>query len=300
MHQVTDSLLSYRVLRGFQISTVFFVTIVVQEWIRHPHAGWSGFALMMIFGGFDNGTAILRAFHRFAGVFMGLFTGYFLWFCGHLDYRLMYFIVPFTIFCIFFSAGTAYSTSTIFTVCTSVIGFGYYHSQSAFIVSFFLLDYGMCTVIAFAIILLFEFFWFRRYSMMRRFINDIQIEVINNLYHLIHLLNQEKIRRVDWYNSCTLCTTSIFEMNRLLCSSQFVDSSEHAVGDEFNQFVLLTNRVYVGLKALYLAYYTKCHRKFDYYQLVEQVQADLVQLKALISFAKAEDATYGVLHAASS
>ncbi len=298
MHQVTDSPLSYRTLRGFQITTVFCVTVAVQEWIRHPHAGWTGFALMMILGGFDNGTAILRAFHRFSGVFMGLFTGYFFWFLGHLDYRLMFFIVPLTIFFIFFSAGTAYSTSTIFAVCASVIGFGYYHSQSSFIVSFYLIDYGMCTVIAFAIILVFEYFWFRRYNMMQRFINDIQIEVINNLYHLIHLLNQEKIRRVDWYNGCTLCTASIFEMDRLLCNSQFILGSERAVGDEFNQFVVLTHRVYVGLKALYLAYYTKRHRKFDYYQLVEKVQADLIQLKALIAFEKAEDVTYGVLHAA--
>ena len=57
--------LSYRSLRAVQISTVFCFTIIVQEGLRYPRAGWTGFAVMMIYAGFDIGTTILRADLRF-------------------------------------------------------------------------------------------------------------------------------------------------------------------------------------------------------------------------------------------
>src|SRR5580704_9677724 len=178
--------LIYRSLLGIQISIVFFFTIIVQELFHFPRAGWIGFAVMMIYAGFDNGTCILRAYHRFMGMVLGLFSGYLLWFLGHLDYRILIIIIPITIYFAYFLAEKAYSVPTVFTVNTSVIGTGYFDtSRSTFPITYFLIDYLMCTVIAFAIILVFEYFWFRRYNLMNLFIKDTQADVVRKLYRLI-------------------------------------------------------------------------------------------------------------------
>lgn len=291
--------ISYRALRCIQISTVFFFTFVVEGFLHNPRAGWAGFAVMMIYAGFDNGATLFRAYHRFLGVFLGLLSGYVLWLIGHLDYRTLMVILPLTVFFAFFLVGRAYSVPTVFTVNTSVIGAGYFSTQQSPSVTYYLFDYAVCTLIAFAIILVFEYFWFSRYHMMRRFINDTQTEVVQDLYYLVGLLNQDKIRRAVWFKGCIQLTSSLFEVNTLIQNASFVHRSERAVGDEFNQFVTLTNRIFIGLKALYMANYTKKCHKFDYEQLYQQMQIDLVRLK---SYVRGEDQPLltadGVRHAA--
>ncbi|KTC86903.1 FUSC family protein [Legionella brunensis] len=288
---------NYRELRCVQISTVFFFTFFIQEWLRYPRAGWTGFAVMMIYAGFDNGTTIFRAYHRFLGVLLGLFTGYLLWFIGHVDYRTLIIIIPITVFFAYFLVGRAYSVPTVFTVNASVIGAGYFSAKNSPTVFYYIFDYTLCTLIGFGIILVFEYFWFRRYHMMQRFIRDTQAEVINDLYRLVDLLNQEAIRRRDWFSSCIKLTDSLFEVNTLMRNAQFADKSARAVGDEFNQFVDLGNRIFIGLKALYMAYYTKRYHKFDYNQLFQQVQADLLRLKTFVIDEQQTDASYGVINA---
>ncbi len=290
--------LSYRALRCVQISTVFFFTIIIQEWLRYPRAGWTGFAVMMIYAGFDNGTTILRAYHRFLGVLLGLLTGYILWFIGHVDYRTLITILPMTVFFAYFLAGRIYSIPTVFTVCASVIGSGYFNLDPTSTVTYYLIDYCMCTLIAFGIILIFEYCWFRHYGMMRRFIIDTQAEVVNDLYSLVYLLNQERIKRGDWFECSLKLTRSLHEVDMLIENSQFMVRSERAVGDEFTEFVSLANRIFISLKALYMAYYTKHYHKFDYYQLFQQIQADMVHLKKFVAFNKQIlENTLGEMHA---
>ncbi len=275
--------LSYRSLRALQISTVFGFTIIVQESFLYPRAGWIGFAVMMIYGGFDNGTTILRAYHRFWGMLLGLLSGYLLWFSGHVDYRLLLIIIPITIYFAYFFAGQAYSVPTVFTVNTSIIGTGYFDTSiSVFPLTFFLTDYLMCTVIAFVIILSFEYFWFSRYQLINLFIEDNQAEVVRKLYRLVHLLNQNKIRRTDWFEACISYTDSLFEMERLARNAQFLIRTKGTLGKEFNQFLALNSRIFVTLKALYISSYTKRHGKYDFNLLLEQVQKDLKNLKQLI------------------
>lgn len=291
--------LSYRSLRGIQISTVFFFTIIIQQLFHYPRAGWTGFAVMMIYAGFDNGTTILRAYHRFLGMLLGLFSGYLLWFLGHVDYRLLIIIIPITIYFAYFLAGQAYSVPTVFTVNTSVIGTGYFDtSGSSFNVTNFLIDYLICTVIAFAIILVFEYFWFSRYRLMDLFIKDTQTDVIRKLYRLIHLLNQDKIRRSDWFEGCITFTDSLFEMEKLARNSQFIISSQGVVREEFNQFLVITNRIFINIKALYLATYTKRHRKYDFNRLLEKVHTDLKYLKILVKEVQTGDHNSGELNVA--
>ena len=133
--------------------------------------------------------------------------------------------------------------------------------------------------------------------MLHRFIRQIQLDVIKNLYTLVHLLNQDKVRRTDWFKGCIKFTASLFEMDRLLLNTQFRATAEHAVGDEFFEFVALTNQIFINLKALYIAYYTKRYKKYDYYQLVDKVQADLIQLKYMVVGESKTDSILGVLHA---
>jgi len=284
--KIAGKSLSFRALRCLQISTVFFFTIFVQEWLRYPRAGWTGFAVMMIYAGFDNGTTMLRAYHRFLGVLFGLLVGYILWFIGHLDYRTLITILPMTVFFAYFLAARKYSIPTVFTVCASVIGSGYFNLDPTSTVTYYIFDYIMCTLIAFGIILMFEYCWFRHYGMMRRFIIDTQVEVVQDLYRLVHLLNQEKIKRTDWFEGSLKLTRSLHEVTVLIENSHFMVRSERAVGDEFTEFVELANRIFIGLKALYMAYYTPRFHKLDYYQLLQQVQADILHLKKFVVFNK--------------
>lgn len=287
----------YSFTRGVQISTVFAITVVVEELFRYPHAGWTGFVLMMIYAGFDNGTTLIRAYDHFLCVLIGVFMGYILWFVGHLDYRLLFFLIPLTIFYVFFWAGTVHNTPNI-TVATSIIAFGYFDTQSSFIVAFFIIDFTMCTLIAFSIILVCEHFWFSRYRLMHRFVRDIQGNVIDYLYVLVHLLEQPRIPRRDWFRACINFTNCLSEMNRLTLNAQFQASSAEAVGDQFNQFTALIHQIFIHLKALYIAHENVRHHQHDYNQLVEKIRAELLQLKSLVATEHQANVPLGVFHAA--
>ncbi|KTD76506.1 FUSC family protein [Legionella waltersii] len=289
---------NYLELRCIQISTVFCFTIAVQEWLRYPRAGWTGFAVMMIYAGFDIGTTIFRTYQRFLGVLLGLFSGYILWFVGHLDYRSLILIIPMTVFFAYFLMGRAYSVPTVFTVNASVIGSGYFSSETSLSVTYYITDYSLCTIVAFIIILSFEYFWFRRYNLMQRFIQITQSEVINDLYALVRLLNKGKMKRSTWFTTCIKLTDSLFEVNMLMNNMHFVLSSTRAVGDEFNRFVELSNRIFIGLKAVYIAYYTKHYHMLNYYQLFQQVQMDIEQLKTFVLADEKIDLNDGAIHAA--
>ncbi len=283
LQELNSNKLNYRALRGIHICIVFSFTIFVQEWLRFPQAGWTGFSVMMIYAGFDSGTTLFRAFHRFWGMILGLFTGYLLWFIGHIDYRTLILIIPLTIFFAYFLIGRAYSIPTIFTVNTAVIGTGYFASHSTFSITAFIIDYSICTVIAFIICILFEFFIFRRFFLMKRFIHDTQTDIIQHLKCLINLLNQEKIKRTDWFKSCINFNRSLTEINNLVQNAEFLYLSEEAVGNQFIHFCSLTNTIFIELKALYSAYYTKRYHKHDYNKLYEQVQGNLKQLEILLN-----------------
>ena len=298
MYKHIKSTKSYRSLRAWQISLVFALVIALQELILRPHIEWAGFALMMVYGGFDNGTTWVRASHRFIGVMFGLFFGFMCWFLGHLDFRLQYFVIPIDVFCAYFFLTVAYRIPTIFTTIGSIIGYGYFNSQSNFVITYFLLDYGMATIMAISVCVLCEYFWFRRYHLMRRYIREVQETVLKRLYHLVALTSEEKIKRLNWYHACIATVDVIYEMHRLLQNAQFVSVSELAVGDSFNSFSELTTRIYVRLKALYYCSYTKRFRKYDYNLVLSQVTADLELLKQLLESEDIENRTLGVMNAA--
>lgn len=290
--------ISYRALRSLQICTVFFFAIIVQEWIGYPRAGWTGFAVMMIYAGFDSGTTVLRAFHRFIGMFIGLFIGYVFWFIGHLDYRTLIVLLPMSVFAAYFFAGRIYSVPTTFVVVASVIGVGFFNVDPTATVSYYVEDYSLTTAVAFVMILIFEYFWFRHYGMMRRFIIDTQAEVLQDLYNLVYLLNQGNVHHINWCKCCIKLTRSLHEVEVLIQSVPFMIRYEQAVGGDFVEFVSLANRIFIGLKALYISSHAAYYQKIDVYQHFQKVQAELVELKKFITeVEQLGDTTLGEMYA---
>ncbi|MDP1615025.1 MAG: FUSC family protein, partial [Methylococcales bacterium] len=245
-------------------------------------AGWTGFAVMMIYAGFDNGTTLSRAYHRFLGVLLGLASGFVLWFIGHLDFRLLIFLIPLTVFFAYFFAGEVYSVPTIFTVNTSLIGTGYFAKNDAFSVQYFLIDYCICTLIAFAWIVLFEYFWFRRFHLMERFIHDTQHEILIRLEHLVELLQQDTLRRSTWFKACNSVIGAMGRMKQLMETVALVEDPGFVVGKAVMVYTEMAEHAYTRLKALYLASYTHRYRKYDYFQLLAEVQADLSKLNQAV------------------
>ncbi len=274
--------LDYKTTRSLQISVVFTFTIFIQQLFHYPRAGWTGFALMMIYAGFDNGTTLFRAYQRFLGVLLGLLSGYFLWFLGHLDYRTLIFLIPLTVFLAYFLVGQSYSVPTVFTVNTSIIGTGYFNPSGGFTITTFLIDYFMCTIIAFTIILIFEHFWFRRYQMMGRFIRDTQLDLVKHLYQLVQLLEQKNIRSSEWFEHCIILTRYLAMVNNLAQNAQFEKGSELAVGENFNQFIAIVHETFIKQKALYFAHSTVRHLKYDYNHLLQEIITNLDLLQTLV------------------
>jgi len=291
---IKERVLNYRLLRGIQISFVFFLIIFIQELWRFPHAGWCGFTAMMIYAGFDNGTTVVRVYHRFLGVVLGVLLGYMIWYVARYNYRLWYFIVPGVVYGIFFWNATVYAIPTIHTVCASIFAFGYYDTQSSFVISYFVMDYLMATLIGFSVIMFVERVWFSRDWMMRRFLRDTQEKVINELQHLIILWQQEKIRHMDWFSCCERVDCYMDELNRLLDNMLYEIGDEKTQGGEFDRFVTLTNRIILHLKALYCAYWTKQIKQFDCEQLETTVKSDWNKLKMYLIELPIPGSMYGI------
>ena len=293
--------LDYRGSRALHVCIVFSFTILLQELLRFPEAGWTGFAVMMIYAGFDNGTTLFRAYQRFLGMILGLFSGYLLWFLGHLDYRTLILIIPITIFFAYFLVGQAYSVPTVFTVNAALLGTSYFGAQSNSTVAVFIVNYTLCTLIAFVICVVFEYFWFGRLGMMNKFVADTENKIIAELYSLVALLNQEiatsassglarellipaalkdSISSADWLRSCIRLNRSLNEVNLLVHNAAFEHGATAAVGNNFKDFVALMNSTFIGIKALYSAHSRA--RPLPDPALVEHVQAGLVGLARLL------------------
>ncbi len=274
--------LNYRAIRALQICVVFSFTIFIQEFLSFPHAGWIGFSVMMIYVGFDHGTTLFRAYHRFLGMILGLLSGFFLWFIGHLDYRILILIIPVTIFLAYYLVGHAYSVPTIFTVNTAVIGTGYFSANATTTVNNFIYGYTFATIIAFIICVLFEYFWFRRYGLMKRFIQDTQNGILSLLKEMVVYINHGNVKRLVWFELCLDLNHRLNEANALVHNAEFEYSSEKVVGEKFNQFVELTTEIFIALKTLYSAYYTNRSHQHNYADLLNITEDNLKTLEQLI------------------
>ena len=148
-------IIDYRKTRALQICLVFATALAIQRLLGYSHAGWIGFAVMMIYAGFDRGASLQRTYHRFWGAILGLLLSYILWLMGQVDFRLILVIVPVLVFMAYFSLGKLYAFPTIFTVTLTALGTDYYGGSDYAVPNFFF-DYLLSTVVAFLLCFMYE------------------------------------------------------------------------------------------------------------------------------------------------
>jgi uncharacterized membrane protein YccC len=220
--------LDYRKTRALQICLVFATALAVQRALGYSHAGWIGFAVMMIYAGFDIGASLQRTIHRFWGAVFGLLLSYILWFMGQIDFRLILIIIPFMVFMAYFSLGKLYAFPTIFTVTLTALGTDYYGSGSDYAVPNFFFDYLLSTIVAFLLCFLFEYFLFRGSQLTRKFYIDLQKRIITRLHKLFDIVTQKPLRDSSYLRVSTVLNNNILDLYA------FVDVAKHEPHPEAN------------------------------------------------------------------
>lgn len=220
--------LNYRTTRALQICLVFATALAVQRVLGYSHAGWIGFAVMMIYAGFDIGASLQRTIHRFWGAVFGLLLSYILWFMGQIDFRLILIIIPFIVFMAYFSLGKLYAFPTIFTVTLTALGTDYYGSSGDYAVPNFFFDYLLSTIVAFFLCFLFEYFLFRGSQLSRKFYIDLQKRIITRLHTLFDIVTQKPLRDSRYLRVSTVLNNNILDLYA------FVDVAKHEPHPEAN------------------------------------------------------------------
>lgn len=279
----TATQLTYTQLRSVQISIVFTVTVFVEFLWRYPNAAITGYILMLVYAGFDNGTTLKRAYHRFLGSSFGIILGSFLWIIGNLDHRLMILIFPIILYFVYFFADHEYHLTTIFTVCGALAASGYYAAFYGYDVRHLMNDYAMCSMIAFVILIIFEYIFFRRYNHMRRFVIESQTNTIIHLFQLIKFLNQKVHSHKIWFNECAHLIENLNQTRRLLQNTHFVLGAREEFGNEFQLFFHQVNRIYGQIKGLYYASHYQKQSPEELQLQLEQINLDLQRLKTQFS-----------------
>lgn len=243
--------LNYRTIRALRICIVFTASILIEQQLQIPRGAWTPFTVMMIYVGFDVGSANIRIFHRFLGVLLGLFLAYIIWFIGHVNYRTLFLIIPVLVFFVYYFLGKSYIYPTTFTTALTVIGPDYFGSKG-FYVAWFFSDYLVCTTLAVVICIVFENFIFRQINMTRKFYIDLQKDIINQLNILLDIINETTLRKSRYVKAIVALNQKIIELN------VFVNNTKHdyhnkddliAELDEFSQYMKLA---YHNLRRLFL------------------------------------------------
>lgn len=220
-------IVDYRKTRALQICLVFATALAVQRLLGYSHAGWIGFAVMMIYAGFDRGTSLQRTTHRFWGAVFGLLLSYLLWLMGQVDFRLILVVVPILVFMAYFSLGKLYAFPTIFTVTLTALGTAYYGGSDYAVPNFFF-DYLLSTIVAFLLCFLFEYFLFRGSQLSRKFYLDLQKRIITRLNKLFEIVTKRPLRDSSYLRVSSVLNTNMLDLYA------FVDTAKHETHPEAN------------------------------------------------------------------
>lgn len=279
LKNINFSNLDFRTIRSLQICLVFTASITLETMLHIPRAAWVGFTVMMIYVGFDAGSTLHRTLHRFWGVILGLFLAYILWFIGHVDYRLLFLIIPILVFFAYFVLGRFYTYPTIFTVTLTVLGPDYFGSHGYYVTWFFS-DYLICTILALCICVFFEYYVFRGYDMTRRFYVDLHKEIIKQLMGLLAIVKQDKVNKSNFIRKTVDFNKKVIELNTF---TQMTVHNYHASGNlilEMKQFSQEMNQAYQNLRRLFLLGATGNETMIqNTYELIEQLRLTAVEEK---------------------
>jgi hypothetical protein len=240
----------YRTTRALQICIVFVTTLAIERLLNYSRAGWIGFIVMMIYVGFDAGASIHRTMHRFWGSLLGLLLSYFLWQLGLLDYRVMLIVIPAVIFFAFFSLCRFYAYPTIFTVTLTFLGTAYF-SPLDYDAYYFFFDYFKSTVVAFFICFVFEGLIFRSSHLTKKFYNDLQNSIIDELEQLYHLGIKQPSNQNHFLRGSATCRVKINELHI------FEQTAKHDLGlkqglGNTKSFHTLVSRALHDIRLLFL------------------------------------------------
>jgi uncharacterized membrane protein YccC len=270
--------ISFRTTRAIHICIVFSATLIIQEIFNYPRAAWTGFAVMMIYVGFDPGSTIRRTFHRFWGMVLGLFLSYILWFFGHIDYRILFFVVPICIFFAYYSLGKLYMFPTIFTVTLTALGSDYY-STNAFPPVWFFSDYIVCTVIALIICVFFEYFIFRGSKLTNKFYYDLLKDITESLNNIFTLTTKTTLHKSKLLKFTVHLNSKILELNALLDNTQHSYQANNPFNNELKQFFNKAKLVYQLLRELEVYH---PHNNTNSSNTVIHLIGELIELSNLI------------------
>ena len=242
--------LNFRTIRAIHICIVYTFTLAVQEMFNYPRAAWTGFAVMMIYAGFDSGATLRRTFHRFWGMALGLLLSFVLWFLGHIDYRILLFIIPIGVFFAHYTLGKLYMFPTIFTVTLTALGSDYYPNDT-FFPSWFFSDYFICTVIALIICVVFEYFIFRGRNLTNKFYYELQQEITNSMNCILALTLEASLNRSKLLKMTAHLNSKMIEFNTLRGNTEHsYEAKDIPNSDDLQLFFAKSRKVYQNIRHL--------------------------------------------------
>ncbi|CAM2983709.1 Uncharacterised protein [Legionella steigerwaltii] len=244
-------IVDYRKTRALQICLVFSTALAVQMLLGYSHAGWIGFAVMMIYAGFDKGASLQRTIHRFWGAIFGLLLSYILWFIGQIDFRFILVIIPFIVFMAYFSLGKLYAFPTIFTVTLTALGTDYYGRNNYAVPNFFF-DYLLSTVVAFLLCLMFETLVFRNSQLSRKFYIDLQTRIITRLNKLFDIVTQKPLLDSIYLRESTVLNTSMLDLYAFVAAEKHESNLDVNFANELDSFGSVVQQAYHNIRRLFV------------------------------------------------
>lgn len=241
----------YRSTRALQICIVFATTLVIQRWLEFSKAGWIGFAVMMIYAGFDAGTSIHRTMHRFWGTILGLILAFCLIVIGRIDYRFIIIFVPIAVFFAYFTLGKFYAFPTIFTVSLTALGADYFPSETYEPYSFFF-DYFRATIIALFICVFFESIVFRKNNLTHLFYRDMQKAIVLQLQQLLDIVLKKPIKNSRYLKLSVECNLKIVELTNFVNTSKYDYHLQETQFAELHEFNEVMENTYLNVRRLFV------------------------------------------------
>lgn len=244
-------IIDYHSTRALQICIVFVATLAMQRWLQFSHAGWIGFAVMMIYAGFDAGSSIQRTLHRFGGAVFGLLLSFVFWEAGQVDYRLIIIIIPIIVFFAFFSLGKIYAFPTVFTVTLTALGTDYYSPIDYDTYNFFF-DYFRATGIALFICLFFESIVFRKQNLTHKFRSELVSTIIQQLQQLVVLVSTLPLKQSHYLKLSIQCNVKIMELQTVIHTATYDYNAQQAAVSDLDEFYMIIERVYLNIRRLFV------------------------------------------------
>ena len=244
------SMINFKETRSLQISIVFLATVALQRTLHFTHSGWIGFAVMMIYAGFDSGTSLHRAVHRFWGAVLGLFLSYILFFFIRFNDDIIWLVVPCILFMAYYTLSKYYVSPTIFTVTLTALGADYY-SSSSYAVDQFFFDYGRSTMIGMAIIMIFDAFIFRKQNLTEKFYREIQSKIMDQISKVFAITKQSKIHHAQFLKESIELNNQIAKFDAFLKTIHHNHHFQSNIFDPLSEFHSRIEHLHANIHQLY-------------------------------------------------